>query len=138
MAKYTVSIAPKVVVIGAPVPLADAILPVAVLSLKIRANSFCVELSVACISGFSESVSGITGSSTGSCSFFSFVSFCSFFSGSIGFTIGLFAFLSASCLLFILFDTDLLFLYPFITNHLNNSFVDLLLIIFSIFILYIT
>lgn len=42
------------------------------------------------------------------------------------------------CLLFILFDTDLLFLYPFITNHLNNSFVDLLLIIFSIFILYIT
>ena len=42
------------------------------------------------------------------------------------------------CLLFILFDTDLLFLYPFITNSLNNSFIDILLLIFSISILYIT
>lgn len=42
------------------------------------------------------------------------------------------------CLLFILFDTDLLFLYPFITNSLNNSFIDVALLVFSISILYIT
>ncbi len=42
------------------------------------------------------------------------------------------------CLLFILFDTDLLFLYPFITNSTNTSFIDLILYIITIGLLFIT
>lgn len=42
------------------------------------------------------------------------------------------------CILFILFDTDLLFLYPFITNNTNNSFIDLCFFIFIIILLFYT
>lgn len=42
------------------------------------------------------------------------------------------------CLLFILFDTDLLFLYPFITNNLTTTFVDFLFFLFIICLLFIT
>jgi len=42
------------------------------------------------------------------------------------------------CLLFILFDTDLLFLYPFITNNTNTSFIDIILYVITIGLLFIT
>ncbi len=42
------------------------------------------------------------------------------------------------CLLFILFDTDLLFLYPFITNNTNTSFIDIILYAITIGLLFIT
>jgi len=42
------------------------------------------------------------------------------------------------CLLFILFDTDLLFLYPFVTTSITSTLVDLILFLFIIFILFIS